>query len=302
MTSAVPITLTPGIPVHLADGLRLILAPNPSPMTFLGTNTYILGEAQCAVIDPGPNDATHLAAILDATDGTISHIVLTHSHVDHSSLARPLADKTGAPILAFGPSHAGRSSIMQQLADDGLSGGGEGIDESFMPDITLAHDDQITGTGWGLQALHTPGHIGNHICLRWGDAIFTGDHVMGWSSSLVSPPDGDLTDFMRSCALLQQPPATIYYPGHGAPILDPQARLSWLIEHRQSREAQILEALANQSHDIGSLTKAIYTELATPLLPAAERNVFAHLVDLVQRQQVHAEPQLGLTSVFHLRH
>lgn len=300
MTSDAAFAPEPGVPFPLANGLRLILAPNPSPMTFTGTNTYLLGQSRFAVIDPGPNDTRHLRAILDATSGAISHIILTHSHVDHSSLAHLLAEQTGAPTLAFGPSHAGRSAIMQQLADDGLTGGGEGIDETFQPDITLAHGDLISTDEWELQALHTPGHIGNHLCLRWGDAMFTGDHVMGWSSSLVSPPDGDLTDFMQSCAVLQDYPSKVYYPGHGAPVMNPHDRLSWLIQHRRSREAQILEALGQQAHDIRSLTQAIYTDLAPRLLPAAERNVFAHLVDLSQRQLVQAEPQLGLGALFQL--
>ena len=301
MTSQEPFTPEVGVPYRLAQGLQLILAPNPSPMTFTGTNTYLLGDTKFAVIDPGPNDPTHLAAILDTVaDGSITHIVLTHSHLDHSSLARPLAERTGAPILAFGPSHAGRSTIMKMLAQSGLTGGGEGIDTTFQPDITLNHNDLITNNEWKLKALHTPGHIGNHLCFRWDDAVFTGDHIMGWASSLVSPPDGDLTDFMQSCALLQQQSAATYYPGHGAPIHNPDERLTWLIEHRRSREAQILDHLAQSPHDIVSLTKSIYNTIEPQLLSAAERNVFAHLVDLSERHLVKAKPKLGLNAHFEL--
>ncbi|WP_458790445.1 MBL fold metallo-hydrolase [Yoonia sp. MH D7] len=285
----------------LEDGLRMVLAPNPSPMTYLGTNTYLLGKTRIAVIDPGPDSEAHLNALLRAIgSATVSHIIVTHNHLDHSPLAARLSEQVSAPVYAFGTHLEGRSAVMDLLAKQGLSGGGEGIDMSFIPDIILS-DRQTIGTDeWTLTALHTPGHIGNHLSLIWDDAIFTGDHVMGWASSLVSPPDGDLTDFMLSCEKLQQIPARIYYAGHGAPINVPKARLTWLIAHRKSREAQILAALGDQPATVQTLTRDIYTDVPMALLPAAERNVFAHLVDLHQRRHVAANPDLSQHAIFKL--
>ena len=285
----------------LEDGLRLILAPNPSPMTHLGTNTYLLGQTQIAVIDPGPDNDAHLAAILaSVAPHRISHIIVTHSHLDHSSLAKRLADQTGAKIYAFGTHLAGRSSVMADLAAKGLAGGGEGIDHSFAPDVILKDGDHLKGNEWSLTAVHTPGHIGNHVSYIWNDAVFTGDHVMGWASSLVSPPDGDLTDFMQSCEKLQNIQARVFYAGHGAPIHDPQGRLAWLIDHRNAREAQILAALMQGSADAATLTRKIYTDIPPELALAAERNVFAHLVDLLEKRRITTRSQLSSQAIFRL--
>lgn len=276
-----------GIATELEDGLACILAPNPSPMTHWGTNTYLLGWDSVAVIDPGPMDRTHLAALLAAIGGRrVSHILVTHSHLDHSPLARPLADATGAPVLAFGDSSTGRSEVMQTLAANGALGGGEGVDHDFTPDILIGTGDGVTGDGWQLDILHTPGHFGNHLCFLWGDAALTGDHMMGWASSLVSPPDGDLTDFMASCAKLAETPMRRAYCAHGAPIPDAQNRLAALIAHRKSREVQILVALTHGPATAAALTKDIYQDVAPALLGMAERNVLAHLVDLATRQKV----------------
>ncbi|MEO1638208.1 MAG: MBL fold metallo-hydrolase [Pseudomonadota bacterium] len=290
-----------GEPFALSDDLTLVLAPNPSPMTYLGTNTYLLGKKTLAVIDPGPDSEPHLDALLRAIAGRpVSHIFVTHSHLDHSPLAAKLAAKTAAPVLAFGDSAAGRSAVMQELADLGTVGGGEGIDTGFQPDVFLADGATVTGDWGALQALHTPGHIGNHLCLRWGDRIFTGDHVMGWASSLVSPPDGDLTAFMASCRRLQGIPVAIYYPGHGAPISDPAGRLEWLITHRDGRTAQIMAALETGPATAAAITKAVYTDVAPALLPAAERNVLAHLIDLCVQGVAQATPAISATATFAL--
>jgi glyoxylase-like metal-dependent hydrolase (beta-lactamase superfamily II) len=284
-----------GVAIQLEPELVLIVAPNASPMTFRGTNTYVIGTTSLAVIDPGPLSDTHLAALLQVIgDRPVSHIALTHSHLDHSPLAAKLAQVTGATIVGYGDSHAGRSAVMQRLAQAGYAGGGEGMDWSYQPDQTLADGETLSGEGWTLAAIHTPGHIGNHLCLQWGDAIFTGDHVMGWATSLVSPPDGDMTDFMASCERLQNHPARVYYPGHGAPVTDPLARLATLIDHRKHRSAQIITALRNTgSADITTLTKQIYADVAPALLPAAARNVFAHLIDLHETGHVSANPTLS---------
>ncbi len=289
-----------GKPLMLAPDLALVLAPNPSPMTYLGTNTYILGRETLAVIDPGPDNPAHLKALMDAINGRpVAHILLTHSHVDHSPLARPLANLTGAPVLAFGDSIAGRSTVMQRLAADGLAGGGEGIDHAFAPDDCLRDGEIVQGSWGALTALHTPGHIGNHLCFVWKDAVFTGDHVMGWASSLVSPPDGDLTDFMRSCTRLTALKSEIYYPGHGAPVTAPAARLHWLISHRKAREAQILDALQAGPATPQHITSKIYNDVPNSLLGAAERNVFAHLIDLYERDIVGAQPHLSAGAAYH---
>ncbi|MEL7398850.1 MAG: MBL fold metallo-hydrolase, partial [Pseudomonadota bacterium] len=275
-----------GVAEKLSPGLRRIVAPNPSPMTFKGTNTYILGTRDLAVIDPGPERAEHLQAILDAVgqDQRITHIFVTHSHVDHSPLARPLSEATGAPVLAFGPSGAGRSEIMTKLAATGLSDAGEGIDTAFFPDLTLEDGAVTTGPDWSLEALWTPGHLGNHLSFAWDDIVFTGDLVMGWASSLVSPPDGDLTDFMASCRRLRARGAGVFHAGHGAPITAPMDRVTWLIGHRLSREAAILEALTKTQASTTDLAHVIYTDTPASLIPAAKRNILAHLIDLYNKK------------------
>jgi glyoxylase-like metal-dependent hydrolase (beta-lactamase superfamily II) len=255
-------------------------------MTYWGTNTYILGTETVAIIDPGPADDSHLDALIAAIAGRpVSHILVTHSHLDHSPLARVLSNRVDAPVLAFGDSAVGRSAVMAGLDD---VGGGEGVDADFVPDVLVACGDTITGDGWSVKALHTPGHFGNHLCFVWNDAAFTGDHIMGWASSLVSPPDGDLTDFMDSCRALAKTSATRAYAGHGAPITDLQARIGALIAHRTSRETQIIDALRTSPATPAMLTEAIYTDVPQALFPMAERNVLAHLIDLTTRG--HAAP------------
>ena len=289
-----------GVAEWLAPGLRRIVAKNPSPMTYRGTNTYLIGTGDLALIDPGPDDPAHLAAILAALEAgeRITHIFVTHSHIDHSPLAAALSQATGATVLAFGDSLAGRSHLMDALAAEGLSGGGEGVDPDFAPDILLSDGQTVTGESWALTALHTPGHFGNHLCFAWEDALFCGDLVMGWASSLVSPPDGDLTAFMASCAKLQAHDWRIFHSGHGAPITEPAARLEWLITHRKSRESQILACLGQSPATATALTAEIYADTPKSLLPAAERNVFAHLIDLTERGLVVAKPQLSQGAIF----
>lgn len=275
----------PGRAEQLEPGLSRILAPNPSPMTYRGTNTYLLGFSGLAVIDPGPDDPAHMKAILAALQPGqhISHIIVTHSHLDHSPLSPSLSGATGAPVYGYGSATAGRSAAMRRLADSGMAGGGEGIDHDFRPDVQVADGAVIRGEGWELEVIHTPGHLGNHIALAWGDACFTADHVMGWASSLVSPPDGDLTDFMASCRRLRARNWRVLHPGHGAPVTDPGGRLDWLIAHRETREAAILMQLAQAPATARQLAEEIYTETPAALMGAAERNVFAHLMDLLGR-------------------
>ncbi|WP_227269611.1 MBL fold metallo-hydrolase [Roseobacter weihaiensis] len=292
-----------GAAEQIAPGLRRIVAPNPSPMTYRGTNTYLLGTTEIAVIDPGPSDQTHLAAILAAVTPAqkITHILVSHTHLDHSPLAAPLSAATGAPVLAFGTATAGRSAIMRDLVRQGLTSGGEGIDTGFVPHITLADGERLRSADWTLEVLHTPGHLGNHICLAWEDACFTADHVMGWASSLVSPPDGDLTDFMAACRRLQARRWGVFYPGHGAPIDSPHTRLDWLIAHRLKRESAILETLSKGPGTAADLTSCIYLDIPKGLLPAATRNVLAHLIDLHGKSMVQTTAGIEIDAVFGLR-
>jgi len=291
-----------GVAEDVGRGVRRILAPNPSPMTFRGTNTYLLGERDIAVIDPGPLNEAHLEAILGAVGAhqRISHIFVTHAHLDHSPLAEVLGRATGAPVLAYGGPDAGRSAVMESLAQSGLAGGGEGVDAGFAPDRTLADGEVVEAEDWRLRAHWTPGHFGNHLCFEVGDMLFTGDLVMGWASSMVSPPDGDLTDFMASCQRMRRLEAAVMHSGHGAPIDDPAARLDWLIAHREGREAEILHALADGAATAQELAEAIYTETPPALIPAATRNVLAHLIDLAGKNRVHSLERLNRDSRFAL--
>lgn len=288
---------------ELAPGLRRLVAPNASPMTFRGTNTYLLGEAAIAVIDPGPDDPRHLDAILGAVGNAhkISHIFITHSHVDHSPLARRLSALSNAPVLAFGDSTAGRSPRMVRLAALGGLGGGEGVDTAFKPDILLKDEQIVASREWALRALTTPGHFPNHLCFRWEaeNAIFSGDHVMSWATTLVSPPDGDLSVFMASLKkMLHRQQDRCYFPGHGAMLAEPQTMLKYQIGHREARESQILSALANGQVTPLDLARRIYTDIPPELIPAAARNVFAHLIDLVDRNLVEVSPPLSSQSRF----
>lgn len=288
-----------GVAVEISPGLRRLTAPNASPMTFRGTNTYLLGEKDIAVIDPGPDHPEHLASILKAVGPAhkIGHIFVTHSHVDHSPLAKRLAALTDAPILALGDSWTGRSPTMERLAKMTNLGGGEGVDADFAPDITLKDGEKVSTFEWELTAITTPGHFSNHLCFAWtGDkSLFSGDHVMSWATTLVSPPDGDLTAFMTSLKKLQaRDQDQIYYPGHGELLTDPQHMLRHLYSHRKGRESQILSALEDQASTPLELTHKIYTEIPEALMPVAARNVFAHLIDLTQRNL--AEPTETLAA------
>jgi glyoxylase-like metal-dependent hydrolase (beta-lactamase superfamily II) len=294
-----------GQSVEIAPGMRRVTAPNASPMTFTGTNTYLLGEREIAVIDPGPDDPAHLAAILAAVGDAakISHVFVTHSHVDHSPLARRLGQIAGAPVLALGDSYAYRSVRMVELASIAELGGGEGVDVDFAPDIQLTDGEIVQTAEWSLEAIATPGHFSNHMCFHWAaeNAAFSGDHVMGWATTLVSPPDGDLTAFMNSLAIMAARNDDRYFPGHGAPVADPSGMVSYQIGHRKSREAQILECLTSGPATPRGLTDRIYTDIPASLIPAAARNVFSHLLDLHARNLVYCRDKLSPNAAFSLR-
>jgi glyoxylase-like metal-dependent hydrolase (beta-lactamase superfamily II) len=280
---------------QITPRLRRILGPNPGPMTGRGTNTYILGRERVAVLDPGPALDVHLAAIIAALrpGEAVGHILVTHTHLDHSALAPALVRATGAVTVGFGPQGAGQSAVMQALAAAGLPDGGEGIDRQFVPDLVLVDGQTLAGDDWQVQALHTAGHAANHLCYAMGDLLFSGDHVMGWSTSLISPPDGDMAAYMASLARLQARDWSIAYPGHGDAIPDVPARLATLIAHRRTREGAILAALTADGLRLSALTARLYTDIPPALLPAAQRNVLAHIIDLQARNLIHVE---GLTT------
>lgn len=290
----------PGLPLPdaalpdaaLPGPLRQVLAANPSPMTGPGTTTFLLGQGEVAVIDPGPDLPAHQAAILArlAPAERIAAILVTHPHLDHSALAPRLAAATGAPVLGFGPAGSGRSPAMAALAAAGLTGGGEGVDHAFRPDRALTPGEVLHLGGMRLEVLHTPGHMAEHLCFAWGEVLFSGDHVMGWAPSLVSPPDGDMAAYLASLGQLAARRWRVMLPAHGAPVADPAARLDALATHRRRREAQILAALARGPATLTALTAQVYHDADPRLLPAARRNALAHLIDLLARNLVAASP------------
>ena len=280
--------------------IRCLRAANPSPLTGSGTNTWLIGASEVAVIDPGPDLDDHLLAILTALPqgARVTRILVTHAHRDHSALAPRLAARTGAEVVAYGTALEGRSPLMTALAAD-LPASGEGLDLGFRPDRCLKDGDRITGPDWELAALHTPGHLGGHLCFALGETLFSGDHVMGWSTTLVAPPDGDMGAYMTSLARLQRQPWQRFLPGHGDPVPDPGQRLADLVAHRLAREAALMAELERGPMSIPDLTRAVYKDTPAQLLPAAAQNVLAHLLDLASRKLVGATPALHPAAVFH---
>ena len=267
--------LAPGAVEDTAPGVRRLLCPNPSAFTFRGTNTYLIGHGQeVAVLDPGPENAAHLAAILAATQGErVSRILVSHTHRDHSPGAGPLAAATGAPTYGFGPHLTPPDQ------------GGEGADQAFRPDHRLADGDTVAGEGWRLTALHTPGHCANHLCfaLEGTGILFSADHVMSWSTSVVSPPDGDMAAYMQSLERVRDREDGLLLPGHGPPLTEPRPFLAALKVHREEREALVLEALRardGQPATAADLVAPVYGALDERLVPAAGRSLLAHLIKL----------------------
>ncbi|MBL4927942.1 MBL fold metallo-hydrolase [Fuscibacter oryzae] len=283
--------------------VRLIRAPNPSAMTHSGTNTWLLSKGNAVlVIDPGPDLAAHQATILAELEPgqRVEAILVTHAHLDHSALAPALSRATGAPVLALGPAGAGQSALMTRLQAQGLTGGGEGLDHAFTPDQRLIDGETLHLGGLQIEALHTPGHSANHLCFATDGLLFSGDLAMGWASSLVSPPDGDMGAYMASLRRLMARDWRQMLPGHGNVVDDPSARLQDLYRHRETREAEVLAALTPAPADAATLTRAIYRDTPPALLPAAERNVLAHLLDLADRNHITSPFPLSARSVFSL--
>ena len=267
----------------IAPGLRRIVARNPSPFTFRGTGTYVVGSGEVAVIDPGPNLAEHVEALLAGLGGErVSHILVTHTHRDHSPAAKALKQATGAPTYGFGP-HAGGKRGEPQVE--------EGGDWDFVPDIGIRDGERITGRGWEFEAVHTPGHTSNHLCfaLAGTGILFSGDHVMGWSTSVIVPPDGDMAAYMASLDKLLGRGDRLYWPTHGPAIPQPKAHVRAFIAHRREREAGILDCLRAGVGDIAGIVKRLYVGLQPNLRRAAGRSVHAHLLDLASRGIVAAD-------------
>lgn len=257
--------------------VRRVLAPNPSPYTYTGTQTYIVGEAaDVAVIDPGPADEEHVEAIIEAVgDAKITAIMCTHTHRDHSPAAAPLAERTGAPVVGCAP----------LVIDSDLPRSDEAFDTTYAPDRVMEDGERMTGEGWTLTAVHTPGHTSNHLCfaLEETGALFSGDHVMGWSTSVIVPPDGDMGDYLQSLERLQERDDTVYYSAHGAPITKPKQLVRGMIGHRRQRENQILRLLGDGPLKASEFVPKMYKGLDPRLTKAAEMSVTAHLLDLEKR-------------------
>ena len=261
--------------------VRRVLAPNPSPFTNTGTQTHIVGHGDIAVIDPGPDIAEHVEAILAATQGErIVAIVCTHTHRDHTPAAAPLAKATGAAIVGCAPI----------AARDG-SGLEAGFDQSYAPDRIMVEGDTVSAPGWTLEAIATPGHTSNHLCfaLPEANALFSGDHVMGWSTSVVVPPDGDMGAYLASLEKLLARDDEVYFPAHGDPVTKPQRLVRGMIGHRRQRENQILRLLGEGPRSIAALVAAMYVGLDPRLEKAAAASVLAHLIDLAARGRIAEE-------------
>ncbi len=276
---------------RVAPGVRRLLAGNPSPFTYTGTQTWLVGEGEVGVIDPGPDLPDHVDAILAATAGErVSAILCTHTHRDHSPASRPLAAATGAPIIGCAP---------LALDDDGPRADAA-FDFDYAPDRVLADGEAVDGPGWRLTAVATPGHTSNHLCFALegtGEdalprALFTGDHVMGWSTTVVSPPDGDMAAYLRSLDLLLKRDDAIYYPAHGPAVEKTHGHVRGLIAHRRMREQQILRRLGEGESRIPVMVETMYQGTDPRLFPAAGRSVLAHLVDLEARGLVRSEGEI----------
>lgn len=276
--------------------IRRVVANNPGPFTFLGTGTYIVGQGEVAVIDPGPDLPEHLDAILAALGPgeTVSHILVTHHHSDHSPLARPLQEKTGAPIYGCAVGVQAEESTIKTEA---------GADLGFSPDISLCGGGAVLkGPNWTLEAIATPGHTSNHICfaLHEEDALFSGDHIMGWSTTVITPPDGDMTDYMESLDLVKARGFTTLWPTHGPPVTEVTPFVEAYIAHRRAREAQVLAAVAEGHGRIKDMVPVLYAAVDKRLWPAASRSVLGHMIDLVRRGLVTTDGEAGLDSDYRL--
>jgi glyoxylase-like metal-dependent hydrolase (beta-lactamase superfamily II) len=291
-------TLQPDRVQDIAPGVRAIAADNPGPFTFKGTISYIVGRGHVAMIDPGPDDRAHIAALLDAVRGeTVTHIFVTHTHRDHSPAAAEIKKATGAKVFAQGPHRPARPLHTGEIGRLDAS-----ADMDFRPDFSLADGETVSGQGWTLQAVATPGHTANHMAYAFkeGDLLFAGDHVMAWSTTIVAPPDGAMSDYMASLQKLARRGEALYLSGHGAPVRDAPRYVQYLIRHRQAREASILHRLGKGAADIPTIVRAVYIGLDPRLMGAAALSVLAHLEQLVVRGAVVTEGPPSIAGTYRL--
>jgi len=290
--------LAPDTPQEVVPGVRRILTNNPSPFTFKGTLTYVVGRGKVAIVDPGPDDAAHIAAVLDSVRGeTVTHIFVTHTHRDHSPAVPAIKAATGAQVLAEGPHRAARPLHIGEAPRLDASN-----DTEFRPDRALADGEVVAGDGWAIEAITTPGHTANHMAfaLKGQNLIFSGDHVMGWSTSIVAPPDGAMSDYMASLEKLSRREEAIYLPGHGDAVREAPAFVRHYIRHREGREASILHRLGKGAADIPTIVRAVYIGLDQRLVRAAGLSVLAHLEDLVARGKVATDGSPSIAGIYRL--
>ncbi|MBB2670935.1 UNVERIFIED_ORG: hydroxyacylglutathione hydrolase [Rhizobium esperanzae] len=287
-----------GRAVPVAAGVERVTAENPGPFTFYGTNSYIVGASSVAVIDPGPEDEAHYRALMAALGGReVTHIFVSHTHRDHSPLARRLQAATGAVTVGQGPHRPARP-----LREGEINPFAESSDMEFVPDIVIGDSESIAGDGWALTAVLTPGHTANHaaFALEGRDILFSGDHVMAWSTSIVAPPDGAMADYMASLERLIAREDRLLLPGHGGPVMAPASFLPALKAHRLKRERAVLARIRAGDRTIAAMVKAIYSDTEPKLHGAAALSVLAHIEDLVARGEIAADGPPSLAATYRL--
>ena len=302
MSDDIPFNKTLDLAPDTADepipGVRRVMANNPGPFTFKGTISYIIGRGKVAIVDPGPDDPAHIGALLDAVRGeTVTHIFVTQTHRDHSPAVPAVKARTGATVYAEGPHRASRPLHIGEHNPLDSSG-----DRDFRPDVMLKDGEVVAGDGWSIEAVTTPGHTANHMAFAWKEkaVLFAGDHVMGWATTIVAPPDGAMSDYMASLQKLTSREETVYFPGHGPAIADASRFVSYYILHRKAREASILHRLGKGESDIPSIVRAIYIGIDARLTNAAGLSVLAHLEDLVARGLVATDGEPSINGVYRL--
>jgi glyoxylase-like metal-dependent hydrolase (beta-lactamase superfamily II) len=288
-----------GNAVEVSALVRRVTCNNPGPFTFKGTNSYIVGRGKVAIIDPGPEDEDHLAALLDAVRGeTVTHIVITHTHRDHSPLTRRLQQATGARTWGYGPHGSGRAAKAITSGDITLDAAG---DHEFTPDVSIGHGDVIEGDGWSLESVFTPGHCSNHMAfaLPQEQTLFSGDHVMAWSTSVIAPPDGHMADYFQSLrTLMAREQDRVYLPGHGPERRDPQRFARAFLGHRQMREKAVLQRLKDGERTIMGVVRQVYANVDPKLHAAAALSTLAHVEHLIEQDLVTAHGPLALDTEY----
>lgn len=308
---------------ELSPLIRRVVAENPNPFTFTGTGVYLVGRGSVAVIDPGPTLDEHLDAVLGALEPgeSVTHLLVTHTHTDHTAAVQKVIDRTGATTYGYGPhgpvpdhdpldqvsfdeyfTAGEKAQFDKQWADTPDELKREGPDVEFTPDVAVADGDLIAGPGWTVEVVHTPGHTSNHVCfaLREEKVLFTGDHVMGWSTSVISPPDGDLFDYLNSLRKLLERDDERYWPTHGPAIENPREYVQSFIDHRLSRERQIVDALATGPSTIKAIVPDMYADVDKRLWRAAANSVYSHLLALHREGRVSADGETSLTATWTL--